>query len=390
MNKRLCMVVFSYYPADPRPRREAEALVDAGWSVDMLCLRNLHESPTETVRGVQIYRLPLQKQRGGKLRYLWEYFYFGLLAFFKLTRLHISHPYRIVHVHNMPDILVFTALIPRLFGAKIVLDLHDPMPEVFIAKYEMAASHPVIRILRLFEKLSIAFAHRVLTPNLAFQALFVARSCPPEKIQVLMNAPDERIFTPRTPSAVVNPDQFVIMYHGTIVERNGLDTALYAIAQLTAKIPGLVFLVFGEGDFVPRFLEIKAELNLQDTVRYHGHTPIEQIAATLETIDLGIIPNKRSPFTEINMPTRIFECLRMGKPVIAPRTQGILDYFAEDALFFFEPGDADDLARVILAAYQDPIRRAQVLQRGSLICEQHGWALEKQGLLNLANTLAAA
>ncbi len=387
MNKSICMVVFSYYPADPRPRREAEALIDAGFSVDMICLRNRNESAQETVHGVTIYRMPLQKQRGGKLRYLWEYFYFGLLALLKVSWLFLRKGYRIIHVHNMPDVLVFTALLPRLLGRKVVLDLHDPMPEVFIAKYEMADTHPVIKTLRVLEKFSIAFAHQVLTPNIAFEKLFVGRSCKANKVAVIMNSPDESIFTPQTPQPAQKKDSFIVMYHGTIVERNGLDTAIYAIAQLKDKIPGLEFHVYGEGDFVQQFLQIKESLSLGDTVQYHGFTPLEEIAAALKTIDIGVIPNKRSPFTEINMPTRIFECLRMGKPVIAPNTQGIRDYFSPQDLFFFEPGEVDDLAKVILQAYENPALRDTVLHNGLKICEAHWWINEKQALVKLEAAL---
>jgi len=56
MTARVAMIVFSYYPADPRPRREAEALVGKGISVDMICLRNIHETKEEVVNGVEVYR----------------------------------------------------------------------------------------------------------------------------------------------------------------------------------------------------------------------------------------------------------------------------------------------------------------------------------------------
>jgi glycosyltransferase involved in cell wall biosynthesis len=390
MNKRICMVVFSYCPADPRPRREAEALVGAGFEVDIICLRNQDESAKETVRGVTHYRMPLQKKRGGKIRYLWEYTYFGLLAFLKLSWLWLGKRYRIVHVHNMPDILVFTALLPRLFGSKVILDLHDPMPEVFIAKYGMAEDHKVIKTLRWFEKLSTGFAHQIITPNIAFKKLFVGRSCPDEKVLLLMNSPDESIFKPSGKAIEKDPDQFVVMYHGTIVERNGLGTALYAMAKLKDRIPNLVFHVYGEGDFVPRFLEIKDELALGEQVQYHGFSSLETIAHALENIDLGIIPNLRSPFTEINMPTRIFECLRMNKPVIVPDTLGIRDYFKQDELYFFDAGNADDLADVIYQAYADPVARQAMLEKGLKVCESHWWAQEKQQLIQLDEKLCGA
>jgi glycosyltransferase involved in cell wall biosynthesis len=383
------MNVFSYYPADPRPRREAEALVEAGFEVDVVCLRDEGQSPEETIAGVRALRLPVRRIRGGKLRYLWQYLAFLVLSFFRLAGLHHRRRYDAIHVHNMPDFLVFGALVPRLSGARIVLDLHDPMPEVYMAKYDLPAAHPVIRALRWIEKLSIAFADLVLTPNLAFKEIFVARSCPEEKVRVIMNSPQESVFRPAAESdsgipndASARPEApFVVMFHGTVVERHGLDTALAALDRLRDRLPRLVLHVYGEGDFVPRFRELVGELGLDDRVRYFGHVPLETIAAAIPAADVGLIPNKRSPFTEINMPTRIFEYLCYRKPVIVPRTRGIRDYFGEDDIVFFEGGDADGLAEVILRIHDDPDLRERVVRRGLAVYERHRWAQEKLRLV---------
>ena len=392
MTARIAMILFSYYPADVRPKREAEALVGKGMSVDMICLRNKNETKEEVVNGVQVYRLPLQRKRGKKTRYIWEYGYFIFLSFWKLNYLYFKKRYDIVHVHNMPDVLVFSALVPKLLGAKIILDLHDPMPEVYMAKYNLLKRHLVIRTLCYMEKLSISFCNMVLTPNIAFRDLFVARSCPENKIEIVMNSPDTSIFCIKEKDTAVNdanqqPDAFVLMFHGTMVERHGLDTVLQAIVLIKEKIPGLFLQVFGEGDFVPRFLELIDELGLQDLVKYHGPVSLEEIAEAIEKIDLGIIPNKRSLFTEINMPTRIFEYLSMGKPVIAPNTTGIRDYFDKDSLPFFEPGDEKSMASEILNLYQNPSLRQDYVLRGNKIYKAHGWQLESKKLLNLIRNI---
>ncbi|MBI5092963.1 MAG: glycosyltransferase family 4 protein [Candidatus Hydrogenedentes bacterium] len=384
------MVVFSYYPADPRPRREAEALVDAGMAVDLICLRNEGELSHEVVNGVGVYRLPIQRKRAGKVRYLWEYALFILLAFFKLSALHLRRRYDVAHVHNMPDVLVFSALLPRLTGAKVILDLHDPMPEVYMTKYDIGADHPVIRTLRLFEKWSIAFSHLVLTPNIAFCDLFAARSCESSKVHVIMNSPDLRIFGGRShaPSSAAAGAQFVVMFHGTIVERHGLDTALEAAAKLRNAIPELRFEVYGEGDFVERFQEIVRELKLEDIVHYHGRVSLEKIASAIPSINVGLVPNKRSVFTDINLPTRLFEYLCMGKPVIAPKTKGILDYFTEDALPYFDAGDVDSLAAVIQDLHDHPDRVKSYLERGTAIYEAHRWDVQREELIALVAALA--
>ena len=198
---RICMVSASYYPDDPRPRREAEALVQAGFGVDVICLRKEGEAGRERVGGVAVHRLPVRRSRAGRVRYLLDYALFFLLALFTLAALHPRRWYRIIHVHNMPDALVFCAILPRIAGARVILDLHDPMPEVYRTKYDLPAEHRVIRLLRFLERRSIAFADLVLTPNLAFRELFVDRGCPASKVHIIMNSPDPRIFAAREPEA---------------------------------------------------------------------------------------------------------------------------------------------------------------------------------------------
>lgn len=388
---RSCMVVFSYYPADPRPRREAESLIDAGMEVDLICLCDENQTAREVVNGVGVYRLPIRRMRGGKIRYLWEYAVFILLASLKLSALHLRRRYAVVHVHNMPDVLVLSALLPRLMGAKIILDLHDPMPEVYMTKYDIGSNHPVIRLLLALERWSIAFSHLVLTPNIAFRDLFVARSCAPVKVRVIMNSPDVRIFGKKPQASAEIPSdgpKFVVMFHGTIVERHGLDTALEAIAKLRSAIPELRFEVYGEGDFVDRFLKTVRELRLKDVVHYHGSVSLETIAAAIPFIDVGLVPNKRSVFTEINLPTRLFEYLCMGKPVIAPRTKGILDYFDDNALPYFEAGNADSLAAVIRELRDNPARTREYVEHGARVYAAHSWDEQSRELVSLVEDLA--
>jgi glycosyltransferase involved in cell wall biosynthesis len=102
--------------------------------------------------------------------------------------------YDLVHVHNMPDVLVFSALVPKLFGAKIILDLNDPMPELMMTIFRLREETLLVRLLKKFEAWSILFADAVLTTNEAFRKLFVSRSCPAQRIEVIMNSPDEEIF----------------------------------------------------------------------------------------------------------------------------------------------------------------------------------------------------
>src|SRR5215470_12872606 len=224
--KRAAVLLFSYYPADVRPRRAAEALVAEGMHVELICLRKSPEEPKrEVFNGVHILRLPLRRHRGGAVTYLAQYSAFIASTFFILTVRSLRKRFDLVHVHNMPDVLVFSALAPKLLGAKVVLDLHDPMPELMMTIFRLRSDSLAVRLLKRLERWSIAFADTVFTVSEAFKRIFTSRSCSADKITVVMNSPDENIFVLRPPAAssARRSRRFVMMYHGSILERNGLD-----------------------------------------------------------------------------------------------------------------------------------------------------------------------
>ena len=77
----------------------------------------------------------------------------------------------------------------------------------------------------------------------------------------------------------------------------------------------------------------------------------------------------------------------MNKPVIVPRTQGIMDYFEEDSIFFFTPGDAQDLARTILRIYEDPSNTKRVLEKSIVVFDNYRWESQKKELIEITQNL---
>jgi len=391
---KIAMVVFSYYPIDTRVRREAEALADTNKMVDIFCLKRKSERFQEQINGVQIYRVPVKKTRRGKFQYIIEYSVFIAAVFFLLSVKHLLKRYHLIHIHNMPDFLVFTALLPRITGTKLLLDLHDPMPEVYMTKYSIDKSHPLIRLLLYLEKQSIKFANKVITPNKAFQELFSSRSCPRNKIHIIMNSPDEKYFFIKDKISSGNMKSynrnFTIMFHGSILKRSGIDISLYAISYLRNFIPNIIFKVFGTGDYVDELLSKVKQLKLSSIVKYHGYVPYEQLPIEILNCDLGLISNEPGPFTEINLPTRIFEYLCIQKPVVVPKTRGILDYFSEESIFFHQPGNAQDLANVILKIYKNPEKAKKILANGITVYLQYRWSLQREYFIKIVEELIAS
>jgi glycosyltransferase involved in cell wall biosynthesis len=387
--KRAAVLLFSYYPADPRPRRAAEALAKEGVSVDLICLRASEKEPAhETINGVSIFRVQQKRYRGDKKKYIYQYAAFILTSFTHLTLRSLIRRYDFVHVHNMPDALVFSALVPKVLGARIILDLHDPMPELMQTIFNLPEKSRSVRLLKQLEKWSIRFADIVLTVNLACKEIYSSRSCAPEKINVVLNSPDDDIFRFQ-PSKLGSSNgrdpakPFVILYHGSLVRRNGFDLAVDALEMVRKRIPTARLMVCGERtSFFDEVMESAQKRGLLEAVQYVGARNLHQIVEAIESCDLGIIPNHRNIFTEINTPTRIFEYLALGKPVIAPQAKGIQDYFGKEDLLFFNLGDAGDLAQKIEFAFFHPHDLEQIVKRGQEIYLAHTWSRERLNLLN--------
>jgi len=382
--------MFSFYPNDPRPRRALEAMVREGMFVDLICLRG-EGSPARAVQGnVEVFRIPLKRRRGGVLTYFYQYAAFLLISSAILAWRSLTRRYDLVHVHNMPDILVLSALAPKLLGAKVILDLHDPMPELMMTIFKIEKDSWKVRLLRRIEKWSISLANVVVTVSVTFKRVFSARSCAPEKVEVVMNSPDGDIFPLRAPATPAYPSRkpFVIMYHGSLVERNGLDLAVEALERVRETLPQAELRIYGESTpFLDRVMEMAKSKGLQDSVQYLGRRRLEDLVGEIESCDVGVIPNHRNSFTDINTPTRIFEYLALGKPCIAPRTSGIQDYFDGGSLVFFESGDARDMARSIEYVFSHPAEITEIVRRGQEVFREHSWQKERQRLIGVVSGL---
>lgn len=389
--KRVGMVVFSLYPADPRPRRAVDALLKEGMAIDLICEGGARLPQHESQGDLDIFRIPVRHHRAGVLSYACEYsvFIFGSAAIFAWRTL--RRRYDLIYVHNMPDFLIASALIPKWFGSKVILDQHDPMPELMMTIFGLDKQSVPVRIIRALEKWSIGRADLVVTVNEACRKIFSARSCRPEKVAVVMNSPDGDIFSYRPARSYPTRriDQpFVIMYHGSLVERNGVGLAVDALALVVKKIPAAELRIFGRpSPYLDSVMEKVKRLALEDHVQYLGLRTLEELVSEIQLSDVGVIPNQRNIFTDINTPTRLFEYLSLGKPVIAPRTPGILDYFAPEHLFFFASGNADELAEQFVYVATHPMEAVETAERAQHVYLSHTWVQEREGLVGRVNAL---
>ncbi|HEY5004644.1 MAG TPA: glycosyltransferase, partial [Ktedonobacteraceae bacterium] len=228
---RVCAITFDWYPFDVLVRRTAEAAARAGYDSDVICLRQSGQKAEEICDGVHVYRVPMSRGFGHALPLtILEWIIFMVQAGIKVTQLHLKQKYDVIHVHNMPDFLVFAALIPKLRGAKVILEIQDVSPELMQAKAKGPSKKLVLALATWQERLSARFAYHIITVGWPFERLLLKRGIPAAKITNILNSADPSIFPDerRTEISTKAPDAehpLILMYHGTVAKRNGLDIA---------------------------------------------------------------------------------------------------------------------------------------------------------------------
>src|SRR5271154_7283853 len=155
---RVCMLGYTFYETDSRVRQYAHALAERGGEVDFIGLGRKGQPDEELVGGVRIFRIQRREfDETGKASYL-----FRLLRFLSTSSMltsirHLRNRYDLIHIHSVPDFLVFAAWLPKLTGAKVVLDIHDVIPEFYATKFNTPPGSFSFRALLLVEKLCAAF-----------------------------------------------------------------------------------------------------------------------------------------------------------------------------------------------------------------------------------------
>ena len=386
--KKVCMVAYTFYETDNRVRRYAEALAKRGDKVDAIALSRDGQKPFEVIRGVRVHRI--QKRvinERGPLTYLWKLLMFFFRSAWLTTVLHIKEPYDVIHVHSVPDFQVFATLIPRLMGAKVILDIHDIVPEFYASKFKVGEQSWVFRCLLLAEKWSIAYSDHIIISNHLWQEKITKRAVKPEKCTAIINYPDLSIFSPRS-AKMRNEDEFLMFYPGTLNWHQGLDVAISAVALLREKAPQLKFLIVGDGPEREKLKSMVRESNLEHHVELRGFAPIEEIADLMDCVDLGVVPKRKDSFGNEAFSTKIMEFMAKGIPVIASRTRIDEHYFNDTILQFFDSGSVEDLASKIEDLMQDKERRRSLSKCALAFIADNNWDVKKAGYLALVDELA--
>jgi glycosyltransferase involved in cell wall biosynthesis len=383
---KICMLAYTFYEADTRVMRYAEALARHGHRVDAVALLEEGCPTYERMNGVHVYRIQkrvLDEQK--PFSYAKKLLKFLFRSAWFLAKRSVKTPYDLVHVHNMPDFLIFAVLVPKLYGAKVILDIHDLVPEFYESKFRSDKHKWRIRLLKRIEKRSIAFSDFVIVANDIWLERLCERSVQRDKILTLLNYPDPNIFHKQPPKS--SKDKFIVIYPGSISWHQGLDIAVKAFALLRDRLPYAEFRIYGGGHEKPKIMQLVEKLGLKDRVLLKDSLTLHAISDVIAQADLGIVPKRKDSFGNEAFSTKILEFMAVGVPVIASDTKIDRLYFNDDMLCFFTSGNPQSLADSIVKVHDDAVYREKLLTNAFKYVAKNNWGIKQIEYLNLVELI---
>jgi glycosyltransferase involved in cell wall biosynthesis len=265
-------------------------------------------------------------------------------------------------------------LLARLKRARLVVEVRDLWPAIF-TELGVLTSRPVIRLLERLELAAYAAADTVIVVSDGFRANLIGRGVPAGKVHTIRNAVGPGEFDPDAPADTrlrarlgASPDDCLVLYAGTHGISQGLTSVADSAALLTDE--PIRFAFVGDGADKQRLRHRVAEQGLRNVALLPG-IPHEQVPALLAAADICLVPLRNVPLFSSFIPSKMFEYLAAGKPVVAALAGEAAQILSEAGAWVVPPADSEALALAIRTLAADPQRRQAMGRQGRCYVEKH-------------------
>lgn len=383
---RVLMIVENCpFQRDPRVRKEARTLHDAGYHVLVICpAGERRQHLRECIEGITVYSYQSIPTGLTFSWYLLEYAYATLAIAFLSVFVFVREGFDVIHVANPPDTLILTVAPFKLFGKSLVFDQHDLVPELFQAKF------PRVRWLYPFlirlEQWSYRIADHVITTNDSYTTNALNRGhVPASKITVVRNGPELSCTAfPTFDHELRQRSKNLILYSGSIGTQDGLDCLGRILHYLRFDLAREDFccIIMGDGDYLPAVKVQIQGLRVQDRIFFTGWiADSNQYLRYLNTADICVSPDPPTVYNDRSTFIKIMDYMAAGKPIVAfdlAETR----YSAQDSALYSPAGDERQFAMCLAKLMDQPELRNTLGKRGqSRVREQLAWQYSAQTLL---------
>ncbi|MFZ5999345.1 MAG: glycosyltransferase family 4 protein [Bacteroidota bacterium] len=404
MPKTILMMLNAPYPADIRVKKEADALLHAGYKVHLLCLRKSNQTEEEVFEGIQLHRID-----AGKNNYQLAFWDVIMSLNFIHPKFHGAgrrllkqHKIDFIHVHDLP--LNGTALKLRSeFPVKVVSDFHENYPEALRTWFKWK-KNPIVRLKNYlfmnperwarFERQTCEQTDAIVAVvDEMKQRLISEHNASADKITVVTNTEDKAFVAQKLDEKIYGDlsGKFILAYSGGIGPHRGVDVAIRAMKHLTST-PDIQLAVvgFGSSSVMNSLYALVKELNLTN-VHFLGYQPFQKFYSYMKMASVNVIPHQSNGHTDNTVPHKLFQGMMAGKPLLVSSSAPLKRLVEEHRSgIVFKAGDAGDFAAQVLRLHSNPSLQSELGTNG-LQATLHGkltWETTQQQLIQLYQNLS--
>jgi glycosyltransferase involved in cell wall biosynthesis len=299
----------------------------------------------------------------------------------------VRRGFDVVHAHNPPDFLVLIGGFWKLFKKRLVFDVHDLSPDMYLSRFDGAGNRLLHRVLLFFERLSCRFADQVIATNDSAKRTLVARTeVPASGVTVVRNGPEPWHLFHHEPETSLRGDAaHVLGYVGMMGPQDGIDYLLRALHVLRQEHDRSDWrcVLIGKGPAMESLQELAAKLGIADHVHFTGWVDYEQVPRYLAAVDICVVPDPANDYNNRSTIVKVMEYMAQAKPVVAfdlPEHR----VTAGDTALYAQPNEEREFADRIAVLMDDSELREQLGAAGQRrVRERLTWDRQQEFLLEV-------
>lgn len=368
--KTVCHLSTVHPAVDARIRdRECATLAHAGYDVHLFVRRPVEES----YRGVHLH--PLDVPTGRLRRFL-----YGETAAEKVLQMKPD----LVHFHD-PELIPAMLRLKKHTDIKVVFDCHEDVgSHLLLKEYIPKAARPAIRALvHFYLKLAAQNFDAVVTADRSTDAFFSRWT---QRTVTLFNFPPRDI-CPYPPNGDFDRRSYDFIYPGS-TPRYHLETMFDIAAELKRRGRTTKWLILANLRFENASEWIEANLKKRQLPAYFDFArpvPLSELPHFLRMARIGIIPLPNTPKFHRNIPSKLFDYLLAGLPVLMSDLPPSYPFIAgHDVALAVKPGDIGAYADAAERLLDNPQKLVDMGRKGrSLALRRYTWESQVSTLLAL-------
>jgi glycosyltransferase involved in cell wall biosynthesis len=234
---------------------------------------------------------------------------------------------------------------------------------------------------------SVVFNHVALNIALTplLRSYILGYGVPDSKVRLLPSGVDTNLFSPGASRRTNDP---TVLFMGTIYRFSGLDRVIRDWKSLLGVFPGAKLLIVGAGEDQNRLAGLADEAGVASNVIFTGMQPYSALPDFIRSSDVCINPFELNGITEKILPTKLFQYLACGKPVVATKLPGTLPFLSgeDDGVVYT---NIEETVPILKSLLSNPGTCSELGTRGVTAARRYDWTEIAKQMASWLQELAA-